>query len=420
MEPLIATSNTETIGSFLTKLALEIPKLDALRMGMELFGATRFSPFEIFSPDENTLSRVIAELLDPYGSHGQGALFANAILSELGYSKLGTHEVVRVRREAMTKAGRRIDIVIETLRYVIGIENKPWAKQSARQLEDYYQELQTDLRGRTPILIFLSDQEPETAMDTAHRLTYTGGSDQPSLPKILRAVLPSIRAAPPRRFVEDFIRYMDNVFGNGQMNEEFALPYTESVIEEYDDTSKRKAISAVLIAQNAIHTTNLNDIGKYILSKAEKESGLVWETGDTEDLGEALRHQYEPWGLRLPHWPPNCLVAIEAQGQRYERVILGVKAPDSSKISTGDSVYASPANSALAGINMRVGGRGRTDWWPTSEPLYGGIWNSEFSARLILESPTSAIADHYRVQEIANRLLEIALVVDELLRTPPA
>ncbi len=61
-----------------------LPGLSAVREGIDLYGATLFSPFSIFNPDENTLSRVIAELFDPAGSHGQGLLFLNGLLSAIG------------------------------------------------------------------------------------------------------------------------------------------------------------------------------------------------------------------------------------------------------------------------------------------------------------------------------------------------
>lgn len=262
------------ISSFLADFSLDVPKLDAMRQGIELYGATRFSPFAIFSPDENTLSRVIAELFDPKGSHGQGLLFVNALLQGLGYPRLGPRDAVRVRREAMTRRRRRIDIVIESRNYVIGIENKPWAGQQANQLADYFEELSADLMGREPILIFLSSQEARTAKEHVHRLPYFADGAEASLHKLLEASLGDIKASPPLRFVEDFNRYIKTTFGDHTMDDEADRPYTEAVSAEFDNNARRKAIAAVLLSQSFLHTRILNEVGDYILSEITEKA--VW------------------------------------------------------------------------------------------------------------------------------------------------
>lgn len=80
------TSERQLIAEAVREMRLSIPSLDALRAGIDLYGATSFSTFSIFSPNENTLSRVIVELFDPRGSHGQGLLFLNALLEAIGQS----------------------------------------------------------------------------------------------------------------------------------------------------------------------------------------------------------------------------------------------------------------------------------------------------------------------------------------------
>jgi hypothetical protein len=81
-------------------------------------------PLTFFEPNEVTLSRIIADLIDPKGTHGQGPLFLNALLSSLGFNRVTWRDPVRVIREGLTAEGRRIDIVVETPRTLLGVENK--------------------------------------------------------------------------------------------------------------------------------------------------------------------------------------------------------------------------------------------------------------------------------------------------------
>src|SRR3712207_5367167 len=46
--------------------------------------APLFCVFDFIKPNENALSDIVAELLDPQGSHGQGDVFLRAFLIEVG------------------------------------------------------------------------------------------------------------------------------------------------------------------------------------------------------------------------------------------------------------------------------------------------------------------------------------------------
>jgi hypothetical protein len=102
---------------------------------------------------ETHISRILRELLDPKGSHGQGTRFLEAFFEQCkeqapairGWA--GDLSNVSVIPEFRTLAERRIDLVIKLPgnRY-IGIENKPFAAEGQNQLDDYAAEL--DQRSR--------------------------------------------------------------------------------------------------------------------------------------------------------------------------------------------------------------------------------------------------------------------------------
>src|SRR5712671_2273081 len=114
MKPKVSERLRPNLARVFDSLGQQMPLLDAHRAGAELYGAPRLSPFELFGPNELALSRILGDLFDPRGSHGQGALFLNALLSDLGLPLIGVRDIVRVNREVLTEERRRIDVVIET------------------------------------------------------------------------------------------------------------------------------------------------------------------------------------------------------------------------------------------------------------------------------------------------------------------
>jgi PD-(D/E)XK nuclease superfamily len=211
----------------LSALSDQLPLIEAQVAGVELYGAPRLSAFQLLTPNENQLSRVLADLFDCRGSHGQGALFLNSLLEQIGLQPVGIrdHDRVRVNREVWTdrnlvsggdsliaKDGR-LDIVIETPNMVLGIENKPWAKQQKHQLFRYWEWLKEEGRKnrQQPKLVFLSDQDPETAHDQVIRVPYRRPVESTiCLYEILASSLKSIRAERTRRFIESFMDYIDH------------------------------------------------------------------------------------------------------------------------------------------------------------------------------------------------------------------
>ena len=57
--------------------------------------ATGFNVFRLIEPDENKLSDILRDLLDPKGTHGQGDLFLRLLFEKLD---LGTGVVLGLRR----------------------------------------------------------------------------------------------------------------------------------------------------------------------------------------------------------------------------------------------------------------------------------------------------------------------------------
>ena len=72
---------------------------------------------------ENVCSNILAFYLNPNNNHKLGRLFFSALLESAGHTEL-IDEEFQVDREVCTDKQGRIDILIETNKSVIGIENK--------------------------------------------------------------------------------------------------------------------------------------------------------------------------------------------------------------------------------------------------------------------------------------------------------
>lgn len=140
-------------GPFFRRLREEIPALEKKQRQQEFFKAPRFNIFRVLPIERReTLlhSPLLANLLDPTGSHGQGCLFLREFLDvahKNAHLIRPTSPLERdgwsVRSEVYIGHGT-IDLLIESteLGYVLVIENKIDASEQHAQLSRYYRWMQ--------------------------------------------------------------------------------------------------------------------------------------------------------------------------------------------------------------------------------------------------------------------------------------
>ena len=152
------------------------PRLDtarALDIELDRHLARRFNVFDYAKTDELGLSKILADLLDPHGPHGQGALFLERFVKRLGKplfrpnlsdspnSVVGrlVHRKKQRPVEHVITANRRIDIYIQIgdgdAAHCLAIENKPYAGDQKNQVKDYLEYL-WEQYGERFVLIYLS------------------------------------------------------------------------------------------------------------------------------------------------------------------------------------------------------------------------------------------------------------------------
>lgn len=158
---------TNQLDAFFRGLRTVVDIAQQAQASLDRHAATAFSVFRYFREDENALSDIFADLLNPHGSHGQGDRFLLAFLHCIdAQSSIIPTAQCRVRREYRTENHRRLDILLEFLGEppaLIGIENKPWAIEQDDQMSDYANTL-SGLNQHNWLLIYMSGDGslPET------------------------------------------------------------------------------------------------------------------------------------------------------------------------------------------------------------------------------------------------------------------
>lgn len=136
-----------------------------------------FNIFSILRLERNefkTHSNFIFELLNHQGSHNQGNLFLKLFLEQvLQLSDYGNIEKVKAHQEYLTKKHRKIDFVIETEKYQIGIEMKIDAKDQDMQLADYMIELKRAKKIEKLYYLTLNGKEASEDSIGDNEINYT-------------------------------------------------------------------------------------------------------------------------------------------------------------------------------------------------------------------------------------------------------
>lgn len=147
-----------SLRSFLTTLGPLVDYAVSVRQELDRRLATQFSLFTYLRKDELGLSHILADLLSPTGTHGQGEIFLRDLLRRVGLGDADARGA-RVTREApLSRIDERgqIDILIEGHDWVLGIENKPRAVDQPTQLQRYWKELRHARDPSQARLIYLS------------------------------------------------------------------------------------------------------------------------------------------------------------------------------------------------------------------------------------------------------------------------
>jgi hypothetical protein len=216
---------------FSSSLASQLRVLEEERRRTDRTEASQFNVFDFIDPDENRLSDILRDLLNPNGPHGQGTLFLDQFLQCIDISVPLDVDAAKVFREDPThliqNPLRRIDITLDLslakaqlgslTDFAIAIENKPWAGEQDKQVADYIRHLRTR-HGERFVLVYLSGNgtPPRSIEDERPSLERAGRfrlmTYRPDLIRWLEACLMHCEADRMRWFLRDFTAYLEKRF----------------------------------------------------------------------------------------------------------------------------------------------------------------------------------------------------------------
>ena len=225
---------------FSTTAIRKIELAAAQQANIDKLQATRFNVFDLIGPDENKLSDIIADLLDPKGCHGQGDLFLRLLFKQLDIdADINISKNIKVQREAPTyeimKYRRRIDILVEAGVWV-AIENKVNSAEQPDQVKDYLEHLKRCTKNHSvqSALIYLTPngRPPESVPPPAQKTYKENGklfcwSYQHELRIWLETCRASCEAQKIFHFLSDFIGYVETVLNRDIENNQEEVCYEE-------------------------------------------------------------------------------------------------------------------------------------------------------------------------------------------------
>lgn len=280
------------------------------RKNDEILDATggRFNMFQICGVNhyENTHSAIIAEFLNPNGSHGLKSKLLECFVETLGDNFIIENfnfEIARVRTEHSTGEGR-IDVLLEdNQNKAIIIENKIYASDQPEQLKRYNRYAQAYKNGYQ--IFYLTLFGNEASLQSGEGISYLRISYKENIIDWLEKCVAIASRFPIVR--ETIIQYINHLkkLTNQDMDTKNKEEITE-VISKIDNLRAAKVIS-----QNYSATFN-HIIEKHFNPKMEefsRQKGLEYHYERSEEL-------YVKFHFKNPSWQGKWWIEFNFVGNR--------------------------------------------------------------------------------------------------------
>jgi PD-(D/E)XK nuclease superfamily len=224
------SSPNEAIKHAFERIHREWGELEKRRISENSSAAPRYSVFQLLGLQGSEIglhSPLLCDLLNPYGSHGQGALFLRSFLAVLAkrrpplakiFARIG--DLPDPDDWVVLPERQRVDIVIRNRRegLLIFIENKIAAKEQTDQLRRYRRLLEQESHMySTRLLIFLSPKKYGRPRTSDPGDPYIHLNYEHDIFPWLRAIEPNIKAVHLRGVIEQYCRVIRNMDGEDAM-----------------------------------------------------------------------------------------------------------------------------------------------------------------------------------------------------------
>jgi len=316
-----------------------------------------FNSFDFIQPNENKLSDIIAFFLDPRENHQQKDVFLTSFLGMVNKNrmrlldksgdsiipvdkqKIDDPESVKVVREKTTNsidaAKRRIDIVVEfngkNDRFVVGIENKPWAVDQEKQVTDYCTELRENKKydGRF-IFVYLSGDgslphedsiTPQYREDLERKGQYVTCSYS-DISKWIRECKMMCLSDRVRVFLKDFESYINREFEGGG--------FMENNIIKQQALQNGENLEIVLMVSKQVEEIKIELLDKL---KTQIKEKLTDEKSDFEfEWNVEYKKPNSSFSFGKRDWK-TFLISFEADNAEMNGVGYGISRKEPEKSS---------------------------------------------------------------------------------------
>lgn len=384
--------------------------------------ASSFSLFPYITPNENLISKIIRDLLDPNGNHGQDDIFLQKFLEVIGKSDLyemGDQANIRTeeRTASIENNKRRIDILIEIrkngqIHTGIAIENKPWATDQNKQIDDYVEHIKKCYPNYYMVYLTPSGREPPE-----YSAAKTKNNDKEALLTIsyehhiafwLDACYKESRAEYVRQFLLDFSKYCQHKLDfNTMTNNDIDITTLQNHILEEGLSEQRLKISDLIFKNfEKIRKEIILSFSKKLIDSIEKEFP---DYKIEEPSLKKFPEQYTNIKISKTNW--QFFIGLENQDKHACQFGIGLPL---KKGSTTDKENLVACNIIFPEIMKKYSNKGvQTKGW-----IYFikcekfEHWTQPEALAALHENPQEAI--DYFVEEFRN----ISVIVESLIDKP--
>ena len=267
---------------------------------------------------ENVASNILAFFLDPEESHDLGTTVLESLLRVVDENlDISEPENIEVRREDQTAEGSRIDIVVSTSEYVIGIENKIRHGLN-NPLREYMEHLEVEAAGSRKIVPIVLTPKPKSAANDAKKEGFKVTAYDDFLASLSRALNDRADSADPakrryRWFLEEFMKEMKCQAAGSILGEEwlrFLADNQESVdrlwksLSDLNKEMERKArqLREMLASEFPAAMSEFLDIRGVWHDKKRFALSVHFDI-DTNNLRFRIDCWLRPRGWEISVWP---------------------------------------------------------------------------------------------------------------------
>ena len=390
-----------------------IKKTDALKAAQTLYSrqlAPKFNPFDYISTNELGISQILADLLNPKGSHAQQEefliLFIEHCLPSI-YQDISWHPFIEhlqetkvyveeTTRESGTR--RRMDIYLHCKvgneSYGICVENKPYAADQFEQLNDYAIELE-QRSHKAWHLVYLneSDEGPSKysidpnkleVLKEQHQYTHLRFSD---LIYWLKACQVECQNHSVNEFLTQLIKFIQKQFmGIEDMN------IKNTVLEVMQQSEEN--IEASLIINNNIERMKKELIEKLKVDLSEKIDALDFKFS----VSEAYDGNHEEHVV-FATIEDIGYIRLEFNGRTINSAFLGIKLYTSKAISTESAELIKELNTVFEKSSYNKKTKS-SNWWPVHYDFEPRQWKTSIKPWQMIYTGEMAIKILEEVNEM--------------------